>query len=180
MSSSITSVESSIGLNVRWDGNSRVYVTVEPRFRNRTCGLCGTFNSNQNDDLTTKENVVETSVSSFGNSWKVDAGCKDTKPTRHPCEVQVQRKAFADKKCNKLLQFPFTKCHHTIDPNDGYIESCRYDVCGCQQGTSCLCSSLAAYVHDCAKHGVPIEWRNSKVMPECGECSRPSESDNFM
>ena len=169
LSSSMTSVHSPIGLDVKWDGISRIYVTVQPQFRDMTCGLCGTFNGKQKDELTTKESVIETSVTAFGNSWKVSSACNDTQPLRHPCEVQIQRKATAGKLCNRLLQSPFSSCHHTVDPSSGYIASCMYDVCGCQQGTQCLCSAIATYVHDCARHGVVIEWINSKVMPECGK-----------
>ena len=165
----MTSVQSPVGLLVKWDGISRAYVTVQPRFRGMTCGLCGTFNSNQNDDLTTKENVVETSVTAFGNSWKVNPACNDTQLSKHPCEMQIQRKATAEKLCNRLLQAPFSRCHHSVDPADGYIASCMFDVCGCQQGTQCLCSAIAAYVHDCARQGIVIEWMNSSVMPECSE-----------
>ena len=82
-------MESPLGVSVRWDGRSRIYVTVQPHYQNRTCGLCGTFNSNQNDDMVTKETVVETSVNSFGDSWKVGPACNDTKPSKHPCEIQV-------------------------------------------------------------------------------------------
>ena len=165
----MTSVHSLLGLNVKWDGISRAYVMVQPRYRGMTCGLCGTFNKNQNDDLTTKENVIETNVIAFGNSWKVNPACNDTQPSKHPCEMQIQRKATAEKLCNRLLSPPFTRCHHTVDPSDGYIASCMFDVCGCQQGTQCLCSAIAAYVHDCARQGVVIEWMNSDVMPECSE-----------
>ena len=167
----MTSVNSPVGITVMWDGISRVYVTVQPRFRGMSCGLCGTFNSNQNDDLTTKENVVETRVTAFGNSWKVNPSCNDTKPSRHPCEVQIQRKAMAEKLCTRLLQAPFNKCHHTVDPRDGYVANCMFDVCGCQKGTQCLCNAIAAYVHDCARHGVIIDWINSQVIPECSKYS---------
>ena len=163
----MTSVYSPLGVDVKWDGTSRVYVKVHSSFRGRTCGLCGTFNNNQNDDLTTKESVIESSVIAFGNSWKVNPGCNNTKSWRHPCEVQIQRRARAEKLCNRLLQTPFDKCHHTVDPADGYIASCVYDVCGCQQGTQCLCSAIAAYVHDCARQGLIIDWINSRAMPEC-------------
>lgn len=169
LSSSVISVQSPIGVLVTWDGISRAYVKVEPRFRGMTCGLCGTFNSNQNDDLTTKENLVETSVLAFGNSWKVNPVCNDTKASRHSCEMQIQRKATAEKLCNRLMQAPFNKCHHILNPADGYIADCIFDVCGCQQSTQCLCNAIANYVHDCARHGVVIEWINSQVMPQCGK-----------
>ncbi|XP_031570800.1 mucin-2-like [Actinia tenebrosa] len=175
-SSIVTMLEAAIGLTVERRGTSRVYITVQPSYRTKTCGLCGTFNSNQNDDLLTNENVLESDVVSFGNSWKVDDLCNDTRAVQHACDVQVQRKAYADKMCNKLLQFPFTNCHHVIDPSDGYIDRCRFDVCGCQAGTDCLCQAVAHYVHDCASKGVVINWINSKVLPECSSgCSHSGQ-----
>lgn len=86
-------------------GKSRVYVTVQPKYRRKTCGLCGTFNNNQNDDLMTSEKMLETDIVLFGASWKLPGSCNRTSSkSQHMCDVQIQRKAFADKACNKLLQ----------------------------------------------------------------------------
>lgn len=72
--------------------------------------------------------------------------------------------------CNRLLQAPFDLCHNTLDPRSGYLSSCTYDVCGCSDGASCLCSAIASYVHDCAQKGVVINWRNAKVLSGCSKC----------
>lgn len=39
-------------------------------------GLCGTFNENQRDDLTTPEGDVEQSVAVFANGWKTSETCQ--------------------------------------------------------------------------------------------------------
>ena len=161
-------LSAAVGINVLYSG-SRVYVTVAPKFKNKTSGLCGTFNQNQNDDFRTPEGIVDSNPTAFGNSWKMDATCKQTVKGRHPCDVQVQKAAFADKKCNKLKLSPFTKCHQVVDP-ENFIYACRYDVCGCLDGVNCLCNAVAAYTKECAEHGVIIEWRNNNILPECSTC----------
>ena len=141
---------------------------MPPSFKNKTCGLCGTFNNNQHDDYETPEGVVESNPTTFGNSWKMDTKCKDATTRKHPCDTQVQREPMANKKCNKLKLAPFTACHDVVDP-DEYIENCRYDVCACSDGIKCLCNAVAAYTKACADRGVIIEWRNEKVLQECGK-----------
>lgn len=67
-----------------------------------TKGLCGTFNSNQNDDFLTPENDVEQSVIPFANKWKTNEKCIDIKKSDHPCEKNIQNKPQAEKYCSKL------------------------------------------------------------------------------
>lgn len=43
------------------------------------CGLCGNFDGIQNNDLTSSSLQVEEDPVDFGNSWKVNAQCADTK-----------------------------------------------------------------------------------------------------
>lgn len=67
-------------------------------------GLCGTFNSNQNDDFLTPEGDVEKGIIPFANKWKISDACKDIPdiPKSHPCDVNIQNKATAEKYCAKL------------------------------------------------------------------------------
>ena len=165
----MTRLRSDIGVEIKWDGFSRVYVTVESHYRGKTSGLCGNFNKDRNDDFKTIENIIETDVTLFGESWKYNSECAVARNVPHPCSVHVQRSNEAERKCSILNKPPFTKCHHIIDPNEGYYQSCKYDVCGCQDGTQCLCSAIATYTHDCARHGVEVGWRNPSVLPECSK-----------
>jgi hypothetical protein len=168
----MTSVTSHIGVQITWDGFSSVYVKVQSHWSGKTKGLCGNFNQNQEDDFTTSEQIIETDVALFGESWKIDPACQSVQHVPHPCTVHVQRASEAERMCNVLMKTPFTKCHHVVNPEEGYLQSCIYDVCGCQDGTKCLCSAIASYTHDCAKYGVEIEWRNPACLPECGKYDR--------
>ena len=94
------------GVQVLWDGRTRVYVTAPSSLMGHTQGLCGTFDNNQNNDLMTRENIVETNANRFGNSWQTqtDSTCQpvpDVLPPS-PCDSNPQRQQQARDMCNKL------------------------------------------------------------------------------
>lgn len=47
-------VNTSIGVQVLWNGNSFLEVSAPVKYKNRLCGLCGNFNSLTRDDLMTR------------------------------------------------------------------------------------------------------------------------------
>ncbi|XP_077869402.1 von Willebrand factor-like, partial [Saccoglossus kowalevskii] len=65
------------GIKVLWDGKNRVYITVTPEHFGKTCGLCGTYNNNQQDDFLTMQGDIETSSIAFANKYKTNPGCRD-------------------------------------------------------------------------------------------------------
>lgn len=108
------------GLEIWWDGQTRVYLDVPPEYRGNTKGLCGTFNDNQNDDFLTPEGDVEKSTIAFANKWKTNELCKDLPdvPKGHPCDVNVHNKAAAEKHCAKIKSDLFTgQCQNNNNKN---------------------------------------------------------------
>ena len=169
VSSFFVELSATAGFSVLYDGDTRVYLTVSPFFKDKTEGLCGTFNKNQNDDFKTSEGSVETNAIAFGNSWSLDSNCwKPPTSPNHPCDKQYQKNQIADKKCGKLKSYPFTQCHQVVLP-DPYVQACKYDVCGSSDGRNCLCNAIAAYTKECSEHGVVIDWRTENIFPECSE-----------
>ena len=168
VSSFFVQLSATVGFSILYDGYTRVYLTVSPIFKDKTEGLCGTFNKNQNDDFKTSEGGVEKNAIAFGNSWSLDSDCWKPQTSSNPCDIQFQKTQIADKKCGKLKSHPFTQCHHVVSP-DHYIYACKYDVCGCIDGSNCLCNAIAAYTKECSEHGVVIEWRTESIFPECSE-----------
>ncbi|XP_006822490.1 mucin-2-like [Saccoglossus kowalevskii] len=171
VTSMIIKVTLANGIKVVWDGKNRVYITVTPDHFNKTCGLCGTFNDNQNDDFLTMQGDIETSSIAFANKYKTNPGCRDVPVDEvpHPCEIFSQHASTAEETCIKLLNDPiFTQCHMFVNPQH-YYENCKFDVCSCQQ-TDCHCVIFADYAQQCADKGVPlIGWRQ-EIIP-CGvEC----------
>lgn len=169
-SSTFLSVEFQDGLKVWWDGVTRVYIDTPASYRDKTKGLCGTFNSNQQDDFLTPEGDIESVVEPFADKWRTKESCPyitDTVPVPHPCQVNLENKSKAEKMCSKLKAKIFDDCHWYVDYMPFY-EDCLYDVCACKgdDPNSCLCPILSSYAAECARQGVVINWRLS--VTECG------------
>ncbi|CAB4014837.1 fibrillin-2-like isoform X48 [Paramuricea clavata] len=136
---------------------------------NKIAGLCGTFNQNPGDDLLIETRTTVGSAVDFGNSWKTDPDGDDAPVVPHPCETYPERNATATANCSALLTSPFNVCASQVDPvTGGYIDDCRYDVCGCGvDPTVCLCQAIEAYVADCASYGVIIIWLSDDRYQQC-------------
>ncbi|XP_071530009.1 uncharacterized protein [Panulirus ornatus] len=161
-------VELSNGLDVWWDGQTRVYIDAPADFRGMTAGLCGTFTDNQRDDFLTPEGDIEQNAIAFANKWKTSEKCVDQPlaEENRPCDRHVQNKAVAEKYCAKLKSNLFAQCHLEVDPEPFYRD-CLYDMCSCEtKMDGCLCPVLAAYSKECARKGIIVDWRAE--VRECG------------
>ncbi|XP_030847124.1 zonadhesin-like [Strongylocentrotus purpuratus] len=151
---------------VSYDGmdSADVYLSY---FAGRTCGLCGSFDGDQNNDMILPSGELARSATEFGNSWVaypdqcdgVDPGPTD------PCEDGVNSLSASNDLCYYLKDpsGPFESCLEIVDPDD-YYDSCVYDVC--LTGDDALCSSLAQYARACrSKGGKPGRWR--LLVEEC-------------
>lgn len=65
-----------MGLQVKWDRGTRVYVKLANQWRGSVKGLCGNFNGNAKDDMKTPSGGIETSAVIFGDSWKMQDYCE--------------------------------------------------------------------------------------------------------
>lgn len=168
-SSMIILVSFKDGLKISWDG-TRVYIDAPASYRGKTKGLCGTFNSNLQDDFLSPEGDVETAVSAFANKWRTREFCdyvSDEPDIPHPCKLNIENKEKALHLCTKLKSEIFSQCHWHVDP-DSFYEDCVYDVCACKGDiATCLCPIFNAYSNECNRLGSPINWRYS--VNECGK-----------
>ncbi|XP_043259225.1 hemocytin isoform X1 [Colletes gigas] len=155
------------GLEIWWDGISRVYITAPPEFHGHTRGLCGTFSENQKDDFITPEGDIENTAVCFANKWKSDEHCANVpeKELDHPCDLDPQKRATAKQYCSYLFSELFSGCHWHVDP-DVFYKDCMFDMCSCKVDVGlCLCPILAAYAKDCAAAGIKLLWRQD--VNEC-------------
>ncbi|XP_071956997.1 mucin-2-like [Antedon mediterranea] len=161
-------VTSDIGLKVKWDLGTRLYVEVDPLFNSLTSGLCGNYDTDQTNDFTTRTGLVEQSSENFANSWQVLNNCPDVEELSldSPCELHPERKAWAMRHCNIILHSTFEECHSKVEP-EPYFDRCTYDACGCDYGgdCECLCTAVAAYAQECNDAGVYIKWRSQDLCP---------------
>ncbi|XP_036905133.1 kielin/chordin-like protein [Sturnira hondurensis] len=155
------------GLQVLWDGQSQVEVSVPGSYRGRICGLCGNFNGFVQDDLQDPEGLLLPTEAAFGNSWQVPEGPGPGRPCSKGREVDPCRAAGyrarreANGRCGVLKSSPFSRCH-TVVPPEPFFAACVYDLCACGPGSladACLCDALEAYASHCRQAGVTPAWR---------------------
>ncbi|XP_069180422.1 BMP-binding endothelial regulator protein isoform X3 [Procambarus clarkii] len=172
------------GIRVLWDGISYVEVEVPVEMRNRMCGLCGNFNNDVADDLTTKGGSLVDTPYQMALSWSTgrvrqcsrkmnnDLNVTNSRRTqRLTCPVSADQ-AFS--KCGLLNSTVFQACHSIVSI-DKFYESCVLDMCECRSTRRCECDTLQAYARQCQRLGVPIlEWRKHS---KCGglECPHGAE-----
>ncbi|GBM21432.1 Kielin/chordin-like protein [Araneus ventricosus] len=188
-------VTTDVGVQVLWNGDGYVEVTVSGVYRGKTCGLCGNFNNFPEDDMRTPGNQTVTSEAKFGNSWKYGdvqpGGCTESVDI-DPCSKGGYRiRKIANTKCSILKQSLFAPCHQFIRP-EPFFAACVYDVCACSENDDCLCDILNTYSKECSKAGVILNWRTEGlcgihcsgqeglVFDECGPpCPRTCENRNL-
>ncbi|XP_030375562.1 hemocytin [Scaptodrosophila lebanonensis] len=182
-SSTFITVEFAGGIRVWWDGVSRVYIDAPPSWRGNTKGLCGTFNSNTQDDFLTPEGDVETAVEPFADKWRTKDTCQfqaEAPIGPHPCSFQTEKSKLAEKYCAWITDDIFQDCHWTVEPEKFY-EDCLYDTCACKDDPAkCYCPILSAYGTECMRQGIKTGWRMSvkecavkcplgQIYDECGD-----------
>ncbi|GLD74527.1 IgGFc-binding protein-like protein [Lates japonicus] len=163
-------VSTDFGLSVTFDGYSTVFISVPGNYSGKTCGLCGNFNGNPNDEFQTPSGTIVTSPDAFGTAWKVPGNytcsdgcgsscpqCTNEQPARAQCEV-IQ-----------AADGPLSFCHEEVDPTP-YFNDCVFDVCvSGNQGQDLLCRAIETYVSACQSANVRIyPWRqNTTCRVDC-------------
>uniref|UniRef100_A0A3Q1K8X9 VWFD domain-containing protein n=1 Tax=Anabas testudineus TaxID=64144 RepID=A0A3Q1K8X9_ANATE len=129
----------------------------------KTCGLCGNFNGNSNDDFLTPTGQIVTTPDEFGTAWKAAGNytcsggcgsscqrCSNEQPARAQCQVL------------QAADGPFSFCHEQVDPTP-YFNDCVFDVCvSGSRSQDLLCRAIQAYVSACQSANVRIyPWRQN-------------------
>ncbi|XP_034527641.1 kielin/chordin-like protein isoform X1 [Ailuropoda melanoleuca] len=155
------------GLQVLWDGQSQVEVSVPGSYRGRMCGLCGNFNGFAQDDLQGPEGLLLPTEAAFGNSWQIPEGPGPSRPCSKgravdPCRAAGYRaRREANARCGVLKSSSFSRCHAVVPP-EPFFAACVYDLCACGPSSlanACLCDALEAYASHCRQAGVTPVWR---------------------
>lgn len=161
---------------IKWDEGTRLYVVVHNQWSGIMQGICGNFDMDSSNDLTTVDGI-ETTEKDFVESWQVESSCpKHVSPLideSDPCRNHTHRRAWATSQCS-LIEIPgqdnpFTPCLERIDEafrKRSYLE-CLFDACSCDSGgdCECLCTALSAFAEQCIKIGVPVKWRTQHRCP---------------
>ncbi|XP_015252842.1 PREDICTED: mucin-19-like [Cyprinodon variegatus] len=173
------------GLTLIWDKNTRITIELNPDWRNKVCGLCGNFDSNEMNDLQIIGSAVVSSPLAFGNSWKISTPpCSDVTTEIFPCERHSYCSAWAQRRCMIIKGDTFRDCHLTVDP-EPYYQACVQESCSCEFEGKFLgfCTAVAAYAEACGDLDVCMNWRTPDLCPvycdyynEQGQCRWHYES----
>ncbi|KAM7424628.1 hypothetical protein PAMA_000809 [Pampus argenteus] len=174
------------GFTLAWEGRSgSVYIKLSPEFVGRTCGLCGNFNADVQDDLKTSYGVLTHEIEMFGNSWMESephlTRCPMvTSDFSSPCAaVDAHILLKVEEVCAMLLEPPFQSCHDFVSPLS-YMASCSNDLCMSGPSGDVVCQVFSEYARACAHADHPLhDWR--RRIPQCGliyedgSCVTPSD-----
>ncbi|XP_056382867.1 mucin-5AC-like isoform X2 [Hyla sarda] len=142
----------------------QLYVILQPAFKTKTCGLCGNFNSIQNDDFRSISGIIEGTASAFVNTWRLTSDCPNIRDIiDDPCTLGVESAEYARHWCGQLLDRTgvFSDCHSLVDP-EIYYKNCLMDTCSCDKSEDCMCAALFSYYKICAARGIIItDWQTN-------------------
>uniref|UniRef100_A0A3Q2WWL0 VWFD domain-containing protein n=1 Tax=Haplochromis burtoni TaxID=8153 RepID=A0A3Q2WWL0_HAPBU len=149
---SYVKVQAKLGLVLMWNQEDSLWVELDAKFRNQTCGLCEDYNPIHG----LSDNCETTSFEA-----------------KESCEVPVCQIIFAWN--------AFDSCQGLIE-TESFIDACKEDLCSCvSNDTSCVCATMSEYSRQCAHAGgTPGQWKNpdfcGKSCPfnlEYKECGNP-------
>ncbi|XP_052458890.1 otogelin-like [Carassius gibelio] len=154
------------GFMLAWQGlTGSVYIKMSPEFVGHTCGLCGNFNADTQDDLKTSYGVFTQDLAMFGNSWAEEEpqlGRCPVVPSLYPSPCATQDPSVllkVEKVCATLLKNPFQSCHEFVSPYS-YMASCSNDLCLSGPNGDVVCQVFTEYARACAHAGHPLHnWR---------------------
>ncbi|XP_070767732.1 IgGFc-binding protein-like [Enoplosus armatus] len=171
-SGTYVSLSTDFGLTVRYDWNTKLYVTVPSSYYQHLGGLCGNYNGDRRDDLPVPNGFRLSAVLKMIQQWKVKDGdlfCDDNCGGRCPsCSPQQQAHFRLPRLCGILTKEdgPFSACLKKVDPTL-YLDNCVYDVCVNKGAKHVLCDNLESYDDACLSEGVKVsrEWREATNCP---------------
>ena len=156
-------------LEIKFDGDTSIYVALAGKFKNKTCGLCGNFNAVRRDDFKMASGLQAKTTNDFGNCWAMPkSGESCAIVTEEPADIcQNAGGAIRDaarRMCSVLLEDAFQPCHSKVNPSD-FLKKCEADVCSCNftQHSGCACAALTQYSRACANMKVTMNWRTNHL-----------------
>uniref|UniRef100_A0A3B4XQK3 Zonadhesin n=1 Tax=Seriola lalandi dorsalis TaxID=1841481 RepID=A0A3B4XQK3_SERLL len=166
-------LESTFGVRIMVDGQNRLFLQVDERYKHELCGMCGIYSGHQDDDLVTPDGQNATDAFQFGESWRVPNNNECTAYPNDPrrCDYDEEDEAYSQ--CNALLRDPFKSCHGPINPGV-YLRSCVYDYCATNGDQYTLCESLKSYAAACQVEGVELPpWQTGTACADPPTTSTP-------
>uniref|UniRef100_A0A8C4DJ53 von Willebrand factor n=1 Tax=Dicentrarchus labrax TaxID=13489 RepID=A0A8C4DJ53_DICLA len=161
------------GFTVTIDNAANIALTMTKHHANRTCGLCGNFNSVSADEYTAQEGFLTEDSYDFANSWAVKGAGQSCRRVSNPsqsCNSTKETSAILSS-CSVLqTSSVFLHCAHLVSP-EAFLMLCQEEACHCDQkdGEDCYCPILLEYARTCHAHGMLLHgWlEESQCFPKC-------------
>ncbi|ELT97988.1 hypothetical protein CAPTEDRAFT_227119 [Capitella teleta] len=186
-------VKTNKGIEVSWNGNKNVKVTVDFHYINKTCGICGVFNNDPTDDLiagpssqclangtaTIAGNLAD-STEDFVETWlyaidEDDPFCVEAcgdKIVPPSCPVNTVDKAKDYCMPLKEEDGRFAECiEQIVAAGDSYhmefYLACYYDYCLTNETAGLICEHAEMLAAKCySKYGISQgTWRDASFCP---------------
>uniref|UniRef100_A0A673AE74 von Willebrand factor n=1 Tax=Sphaeramia orbicularis TaxID=375764 RepID=A0A673AE74_9TELE len=152
------------GFTVTIDNAANIALTLAKHHANRTCGLCGNFNTLSADEYTAQEGFLTEDSYDFANSWAVKGAGQSCQRVTTPSQSCNSTKQTSEKST------VFLHCAHLVSP-EAFLMLCQEEACHCDQenGVDCFCPVLLEYARTCQAHGIVLHgWlEESKCFPKC-------------
>ena len=143
------------GVDLYWDGLSRLSVTVAQKWKGKLCGLCGNYNDNTQDDFQTHAGTLATSSIEFADGWQntMQESCFSRPSSPAACGASKTIEVII--RCDSLLGDDFSLCNAIVNPYP-FVDACFHDDCVCNEQNleKCYCNSVLTYAAICATHGI--------------------------
>ncbi|XP_034553559.1 IgGFc-binding protein-like [Notolabrus celidotus] len=169
-------IRSDIGVEVTFDWAAFVMITLSSSYFGNVGGLCGNYNGNRSDDLTTAGGSITANVTDWAASWSTPDGdpfcfhhCEGECPQ---CSQEDRKKYTGPEFCGILNDKagPFAGCHASVSVEE-FVKDCLYDVCLNEGRQDVLCKALSAYMTKCQESKASTApWREKAGCPlQCPE-----------
>ncbi|XP_039521923.1 mucin-2 isoform X5 [Pimephales promelas] len=152
-SSTSVKISNKHGVTVFWEEDNSLTIELPEKYQGQTCGLCGNYNGNKNDDITVQGSAA----------WKVSISVE----TCEEVTLQPTDQCNQTSVCQQYLRSPgFSDCYNVMDMGS-FEEACVNDLCQCYGNHDCLCNTLTEISRQCTHAGGnPGTWRTEQLCPK--------------
>ncbi|OWK10901.1 hypothetical protein Celaphus_00007243 [Cervus elaphus hippelaphus] len=165
----------SIGVEVKFDGNGFLEIEIPKAYYGKTCGMCGNFNGEEEDELLMPNDELAPDDVTYVDSWQdkeIDPNCRDDDKIKEESEEEPETACQpadlerAQEQCRAVFQTPgWARCASRVILSP-FLVKCTDSLCEFGGLSSALCQSLQAFSAACQARGIrPPIWRNSSFCP---------------